>query len=64
MRTAPFVLLLALTCACSGEPPRPANAGPAAGEAERRAAFEEAKARSEKNAKVTRRPRRFSGESL
>lgn len=61
----PFAALLTMLLAsgCSDhDAPTPAGTG--AGDAEKRAVFDKAEANSERNAKVTRRPRRFNGDSL
>lgn len=57
-------LAVSLLGACTDRTAAPTPAGSGVSEAERRAIFEKARANAEKNNKVTRRPRRFSGDSL
>lgn len=58
-----FAILLSLA-GCGQSSPTPTPAGQGLSDAERAAVFEKGRANAEKNAKVTRRPRRFRGDSI
>lgn len=53
-----------LVFGCTQSTPSPTPAGRGVSDAEKQALFEQGRANAEKNAKVTRRPRRFSGDSI
>jgi hypothetical protein len=67
-RSSGLLAILIFMTSCHGErarpPELPALADGKVSDAERREIFAKAAADSKRNAKVTRRPRRFSGDSL
>lgn len=66
MRTYAMICLAAMSAACEPPKPSPARGGSTASvsQAEAQALVEKGAADAERNSKVTRIPRRFTGESL